>query len=178
MLGTASFIQSSALLAAIASEAGTDGGFVAPNTPNMVDFLIFLGTSVGIPAQALPLGSPWPQYAFTQVLNLTLAPGVVPGILYSLAVYNGATHLLMAITPDQPGQNYFVTARSTSGFSLVTPSTGLVVASTDEGTSVTLESPEWAKRMTVDQLQYFRTPWGRTWLQWQQSYGPTIVALT
>ncbi len=153
-------------------------GFVTPNTPNLPDFLTFLG-NVGIPASALPTSSPWPGYALNQAIGLALNPPSVPApILYTLAVYNGATHILFSITPDQPGITYFAAARAADGYGLVIPSTGLTSGASDQGTSGNLVVPDWAKRLTVQQLNFFKTDWGRVFLEWNQSYGPTIWGLT
>jgi hypothetical protein len=176
--------------------------FVTPNTPNLTDFLDFLSESVQIPSAALPALSPWPGYAFNQAMLTVVSgpgdsgcwgwpPGMVPpngglGILYTLAVYNCATHLLFMITPDQSGQTYFADARASTtstnfpngGFGLNTPSMGLVVSASDEATSSTLKTPNWAAGMTIGQLELFQTPWGRAYLSYAQSYGPTIVGLT
>jgi hypothetical protein len=154
--------------------------FATPNSPNLPDFLIFLGT-VQIPAAALPANSPWPGYALNQAIALVPCYPGIPGIISTLAVYNCATHLVFLMTPDQVGQTYFQTARSndaTSGYNLIAPSTGLVVASSDEGSSVTLTAPEWAKGLTIGQLGYMKTPWGREYLDYIQSAGPTIWGLT
>ncbi|OZA90584.1 MAG: hypothetical protein B7X56_02395 [Burkholderiales bacterium 34-67-9] len=99
-------------------------------------------------------------------------------ILYTLAVYNGATHILFSITPDQPGITYFAAARAADGYGLVIPSTGLTSGASDQGTSGNLVVPDWAKRLTVQQLNFFKTDWGRVFLEWNQSYGPTIWGLT
>jgi hypothetical protein len=163
-------------------------GFVNPTTPNLPDFLTFLATSVQIPNTALPADSPWPGYALDAAVGLVLMPPcglpTVPGVLYSLACYNCATHILLGITPDQPGQTFFADIRGNNsstippGLGLNIPTTGLVVSSSDQGSSVGLTAPEWAAGLTVSQLQFYKTPWGREYLSWQQSYGPTIVGLT
>ena len=158
----------------LAGPAG--GGFLSPLTPNFIDFLTFLTTTVQIPTIALPLTSPWPGYAFNHALTLTPLAGA--GIADSLAVYNCATHILFGITPDQSGQTYFAQARSNTGFGLNLPSTGLVAATSDQATSTTLASPDWAKGLTVSQLDFYKTPWGRQYLGYIQSYGPSIVGLT
>lgn len=157
-----------------------DAGFVSPTSPNLADFQTFLAGTVQIPATALPSSSPWPGYALTQAQALVLVFPGVPGILYTLAVYNCATHLLFVITPDVSGQNYFANARSNSstGFALVMPSTGLVQNVSDQGTSTSNIPPVWGGGLTVGQLGFMKTPWGRAYLEWQQSYGPTIVALS
>lgn len=166
--------------------ASATNGFLLPNQPNIIDFWYFLRTSVRIPIANLPNNSPFPQYALDQAIILTLCAPV--GILYTLAVYNCATHIVYKITPDTAASDYFRNARSApgkggngsggDGFALVAPSTGLVAASSDETTSSTLTSPDWAKRLTIGELDFFRTPWGRTYLEYQQSYGPTIIDLT
>jgi len=160
--------------------------FITPNTPNLVDFKSFLAESVQIPLAALPDASPYPSYALDQAIALVLNPpgAALPGVMYSLACYNCATHLLFVITPDQSGQSYFLNARGNNstaippGFGLNAPSTGIVVSSSDNGTSAGLAQPEWAAGLTVGQLGFMKTPWGREFLSWQQSYGPSIVALS
>lgn len=138
----------------------------------------FLAT-LQIPMGALPADSPYPGYALDQAIALVLDPpsGIAP-VMYTLACYNGAAHILLAITPDQVGQIFFENARSKAGYSLALPSTGLVQATSDQGTSASLSAPKWASHMTVGQLQFFKTPWGREYLSWQQSFGPNIVGLT
>ena len=153
--------------------------FTDLTTPNITDFWTFLDTSVQIPTSALPANSVWPQYALNQILDLILQPPGGSGLLLCLAAYNGATHILLSITPDQSGQTYFADARGNgpSGFNLVNPSTGIVQASSDQSTSQSLATPDWAKMMTVGDLDFYKTPWGRYFLNWQQSYGPTIWGL-
>lgn len=153
-------------------------GFVSPNTPNLADFLTFLSNSVQIPAPALPSNSPWPGYALDQAIALTLNPPCAPGILYTLAVYNCATHLLFAITPDESGQTFFANARSAQGFNLIAPAVGIVNSTSDNGSSTSLTPPKWADGLTVAQLGLMATPWGREYLAWAQSYGPSVVGLT
>jgi hypothetical protein len=159
--------------------------FATPTNPNLADFVVFLNTSVQIPVTALPTNSPWPGYAFTQAMALVPCYAGVPGIMFSLAVYNCATAILFLITPDQVGQTYFKGARSNQpqttgpgGFALIQPSSGLVASTSDEGTSVTLANPDWVKGLTIGQLQFAKTPWGREYLSFIQSYGPTIWNLT
>ena len=179
--GTAAGVQDTQVGIAIGGETSPSGAFLSPTVPNPVDFFTFLATSVQIPSAALAVNSPWPGYALTQAIGLTLSPPNNPApILYVLACYNCATHILFSIAPDVPGQNYFQTARSSSvqGFGLVQGTTGLVQSSSDEVTSVTLTAPKWASGLTASQLGFYKTPWGREYLAYQQSYGPTIVDLT
>lgn len=185
--GTGASTQDFQFASGAGAESSPGGGFLWPDKPNIVDFLDFLRNSVQIPTAALPGTSPWPQYALTQAMGLVLQMGYhyyhhsipqpVP-IFYTLAVYNCATHILYTITPDVAGQNFFTTARSNKGYNLVNPSTGLVAAASDESTSSTLSSPEWASKLTIGQLGFFKTPWGREYLSYNQSYGPSIWGLS
>jgi hypothetical protein len=175
------------------------GGFVNPLRPNLPDFLTFLVESVQIPTAALPTNDPFTGYAFDIALATCISGPVwcgIPGssttgpsalgILYTLAVYNLGVATLFQITPDQSGQTYFADARNSAvsanfpngGFGLNQVSTGLVQASSDEGTSATLVAPTWAAGLTVGQLQLMKTYWGQQYLSFSQSYGPTIVGLT
>lgn len=150
-------------------------GFVTPGTPNLTDFLTFLATSVQIPSAAIPAGSPWPGYALDQAIALALNPPNPPSVVgYSLACYNGGTHILLSITPDTPPQTYFTEQRGTDGFSLILPSTGLVQAAGDQGTSGSVSAPKWVEGLTIADLDMMKTPWGRAFLAWNQSYGPSV----
>jgi hypothetical protein len=163
--------------------------FVTPNTPNLLDFQTWLTTDVQIPTSAWPSGgitvSNYPQYALNQAVALVLNICGVPGFMYTLAVYNCATAILFSITPDTAPSTYFADARSTvpspnfpnGGFGLNQVSTGLVVASSDEGTSVTLTAPTWAADLTVGQLGFMKTIWGRYYLDFIEKYG-TIWGLS
>ncbi len=158
--------------------------FLTPLTPNLTDYGTFLTTSVQIPVAALPTTSPWIGYSFNQAMDY--CPSLGGGVLYTLAVYNCATALLFLITPDQTGQTYFADARSSAtsanfpagGFGLNVPRTGIVDASSDEGTSTHLVPPQWAAGLTVGQLGFYATPWGRQYLSYIQSYGPSVVGLS
>jgi hypothetical protein len=177
--GAGAVFQAPATVTAVGDEQPSNGGFLWPNTPNIVDFWGFLNTSFQIPTSDLPTTSPWPQYALTQALTLVLNPPCGVGILYTLAVYNAATHLLFMITPDQTGQKYFEDARSpNTGYNLIQPSTGLIISTSDVTDSSTIAQPKWAAGLTITQLGFFKTPWGREYLGYQQSYGPTVWGLS
>jgi hypothetical protein len=194
--GTGASMQATQTANGVGSEVPTNA-FLWPNRPNITDFWFWLQTNVSIPEAALPVTSPYPQYALWQALELVLCDRGVPfrngmnfeyseptprnlwgGISYTLAVYNCATHLLLGIAPDMPGQSFFTAARANSGYSLVNPSTGLIVAASDVTTSSTLTPPKWASGLTVSQLGFMKTPYGREYLAYNQAYGPTVVGLT
>jgi len=191
--GTGASTQAAQTANGVGTETPTNG-FLWPHNPNLIDFNFWLYTNVAIPEAALPASSPYPQYALWQAMELVLVPGGygsrgqwgdpnyppgIPnnhGISYTLAVYNCATALLIAIAPDQPGQSFFTAQRAT--YNLINPSTGLVAAASDVTTSSTLTVPKWASGLTPGQLDYMKTPWGRYYLDYQSKYGPTIWGLT
>lgn len=176
--GTGAILTPPSIASGLGYLSPSTSTFQNPHSPNILDYLIFLNNQVQIPVNALPPTSPWPQFAFTAAQALVLCIPGVPGILFSVATYNCATHILFGITPDQVGQDFFTQARSNTGFGLNMPTSGVVQATSDVTTSTTLSAPDWAKGLTVGQLGFYKTPWGREYLAYQQSFGPTIVGLT
>lgn len=140
-----------------------------PNAPNLADFTLFVQSSMGIPTPVLPADSPWLGYAFNEAMNLVLYVPMVAGLDYTLAVYNCAGHILLRITPDAAGQDYFETARNT--FRILAPSSGVIASSSDQSTSNSFAVPEGFTKMTVGDLEFMRTPWGRSYLAYAQSFG-------
>lgn len=153
--------------------------FANPNQPNQADYLLFLRNGVGIGPAYLPDNSMW----ITTTLNMAIAMVVTElqfadptGTMYTLACYNFATDRLLNFAIDLPGQTYFQNARQTLGLNSF--SAGLIIASSDQGTSQAMQAPDWAKSMTITDLQMMRTPYGRVYLDFAQSYGPNIWGLT
>lgn len=140
-----------------------------PSAPNLPDFLLFVQDSMAVPASALPAGSPWPGYAFNRAINQVLQVAGVPGLEYTLAVYNCAGHMLISITPDQTGQEFFANARTSYGINA--PSSGVVVSSADQGTSMSVAVPEGLANLMIGDLAFYRTPWGRAYLAYTQNFG-------
>ncbi len=106
---------------------------------------------------------------------------VAPAV-YQTMVYNLAGHYLAQfaqdptplpdppfITVDGVSYGFWSYLRKTSGLNGFT--SGLVQASSDEGTSVTLVAPKWADSLTAGQLQLTNSPWGRIYLGFAQSSG-------
>ncbi len=152
-------------------------GYVNPTVPNVADYTTFLTNELQIPATALPTNSPWITYAFNRGMAFTLPVCTVDAGDYVNTVYCCAAHVQLEITPDQPGQTYFAAARSKDGFGLVLTGTGVSASGSDQGTSSTLVVPESMKRLTFQDLQFAKTPWGRVWLGWGQDFG-SIWGLT
>jgi hypothetical protein len=146
-----------------------------PNAPNLPDFLLFLADSVQIPATALPANSPWPGYAFNRAINIVMTVPTMPGLEYTMAVYNCATHILIRIAPDQPMQTYFASLRDS--FKIPAASSGVIASTSDEGTSNSFSVPPNLTNLTVGDLDFFKTPWGREYLSYAMDFG-CIVGLS
>lgn len=152
-----------------------------PNTPNVADYTLFLQNNVGINSTYLPTNSPFITYAFNaavrQVINI---PTSLAGVDYTLAVYNCAAHIQLAITPDQVVNNvsYTFFQQQRKAYDLLLPVVGLVSSSSDEGTSVTNAVPDTLKQLSIDDLGFMRTPWGRFYLGFAQDFGPTVWGLS
>lgn len=99
-----------------------------------------------------------------------------------MMVYNLAGHYLAQFAQDPsplPDPPFIIVDGVSYGFwSYLRKTTGLngfisgiVQASADEGTSVSLVAPKWADNLTAGQLQLTNTPWGRVYLGWAQDAG-------
>lgn len=74
------------------------------------------------------------------------------------------------------GTNFFATQRAT--YHLLSFSAGAISSSADQGTSENTINPEFFKYLTFSDLNVMLTPWGRAYLAYAQTYGPTVVELT
>ncbi len=162
-----------------------------PNVPNISDFTSFIYENMGVPVSALPLNSQWPQFAFNRAMDLTPYYPQVNALEYVLAVYNCGAHVLLKITPDQPGVpsgilggpanlGYFATLRGPSpyGFNLIGFLPGVVQASGDVSTNQSLLVADFFKNLTINDLNFILTPWGREFLGYCQDVGPSVWGLT
>lgn len=149
--------------------------------PTLAGFWSFIRNGMGISALYLPDDSVWPGYAFNVAIALVnpqvqQAPGMA--VMYSVMVYNLAADLLINWAQDVPDVyvpgtdppiGYFANLRKEFGCFNFTA--GVVSASNDEGSGVSLEVVEGLKNLTVTQLQNLKTPYGRTYLGYAQSTG-------
>ena len=132
---------------------------------------------MGIDSTNLPDVSPAITYAFgiaLVVVNRALC--AVSPYIYKLAVYNLAGDNLINWAPDVNGQDYFQKLREEQ--KIANFQAGVVSATTDSSTSVSLEMMEAAKGFTMANLQNIKTPYGRQYLAFAQEYGPSIWGLT
>lgn len=138
---------------------------------------------MGVPVQWLPDDSPSIGYAY-DVAVATVNPVFlcVPGPIALIMTYNLAGHLLamwapdVTTTPPYPYKTvdgvpygYFQYLRQQNNMLGFT--TGVVQASSDEGTSVSLTVPKSLENLTLSQLGLLSTIWGRTYLGYAQDWG-------
>jgi hypothetical protein len=163
--------------------------------PTLAGFTAWVRAVMGVDPKYLPDGAPALAYAF-QVALLVVNPAfqkvpASPGLprldAYTLMVYNLGGHNLIAWAPDQAGVfwkqgvdpsegdpgappvGYFDYLRTNYG--LNTFVAGVIQASADEGTSSSYLVPEAFKELQISDLDYLKTPWGRTYLGWAQRLG-------
>lgn len=146
--------------------------FVNPTYPNLPDFVTFCQAQ-GVATAILPANSDYYTWAFNYADDIVVTVPQVPYGLYVIAVYNLGLHHLLTIAQDQVGQTFFTSARTQ--FSLMSFVVGGVASSSDEATSQTLVVPEFMKNITYSDIDVQKTPWGRQYLGYAQSYGPTVV---
>lgn len=125
---------------------------------------------MAVPVNALPDDSPFLSYAYDVALaTVNPALATVPPI-YMLAVYNLGGDLLVNWAQDVPPSTYWRDLREK--FAIYAFAPGVVSSSSDNGTSTSLLNPDQMKDFTLAALQNLKTPWGRQYLAWAQSYGP------
>jgi len=146
--------------------------FVNPTYPNLPDFVTFCQAQ-GVTTAILPANSDYYTWAFNYADDIVVTVPQVPYGLYVIAVYNLGLHHLLTIAQDQVGQTFFTSARTQ--FSLMSFVVGGVASSSDEATNQTLVVPEFMKNLTYSDIDVQKTPWGRQYLGYAQSYGPTVV---
>ena len=91
------------------------------------------------------------------------------GVGYTLAVYNCGGHVLLEIAPDQDGRSFFQEQRRK--FDLLTFAAGLVQTTSDASTSTVLATSDALRDLTISDLGFMKTPWGRHYVAYNQSFG-------
>lgn len=148
--------------------------FTNPTAPNLTDYTLFVQNVMGIAPGYLPADSPFLGYALQRAMDLVInVPAGNAAIEYVLAVYNCAGHIQLMITPDQivngVSQKFFVKQRDDQD--LLKRSDGVVSASSDESTSTTLATPDALRQLTIQDLGFMKTVWGREYLSFNQDFG-------
>jgi hypothetical protein len=153
---------------------------------------------MGIPTTVLDPGAASPDPVIEEVYNLAIAivnsalelvdggdltlagPTATPSY-YTWAVYNLAGHFLVLFAQDDPtltppDNTYWQTLRTSMNLNSFVA--GVIQSSSDVSTSQSLAVPDFVKNLTVADLGYLQTPWGRAYMAFAQAYGPTIWGLT
>lgn len=142
--------------------------------PTLAGYLAFLRDIVQIPVSVLPDNSPYIDASYNLAVELVYCPlqTVGSGFIYVQCVYNLATDILVNIAMDQPGQtppDYWAQIREKYGINTFVA--GVIQASNDESTGQSMVVPDAFKQLTIANLQNLKTPWGRTYLGFAQSWG-------
>lgn len=150
--------------------------FTDPTEPNLADFTTFVYDQ-GVPSVDLPSSSEYLVWALAYGQNIALLPPpLMPSIVYVIAVYNLGMHQLLKVSQDISPSTFFTTQRAS--YKLLSFSAGPVSSSTDQGTSSNLDVANWMEDIPLSALDYLKTPWGRSYLEYAQQYGPNIVGLS
>lgn len=131
--------------------------------------MLFVQDSMQIDPILLPDDSPYYGYAFNQAIATVLSVPSCGGIDYTLAVYNCGGHILLRITPDQPQRTFFQDTRGK--YAMLQPSVGVVQSASDDGTANTIAVPKALQELTIGDLGFMKTPWGREYLSYAQDFG-------
>ena len=143
--------------------------------PTLAGFIAFVANVMGISATFLPPDSPTIQFAYDTAADIVnqsfrcVPSAPTSPSIYAQMVYNLAGDTLINIAPDQPGQNYFQTTRDQ--LHINTFIGGVIQSSGDEGTNESMVIAEQIKMFTVANIQSLKTPWGRRYIGYAQSYG-------
>lgn len=144
--------------------------------PNVTDYTTFLRNVAGISTQFLPNSSPNITTTLEVATELTNLALMVSGNIYCLAVYNLATDRLINYAQDVPGQCFFYDLRKS--FNINSPTLGIVSSASDENTSASYLNPDFMKQLTLMDLGMLKTPFGRTYMEFAQAFGPNLFGLS
>ena len=151
--------------------------------PTLSGFLAFVRNTMAIPKTALPDSSPVIGMAYNvaktivnQALQVVGSADPAYPTIYALAVYNLAGDALVNYAHDVTGSDYFAKLRASLNLGGFVP--GVISSSSDESTSQSLVTPEAMQNLTFANLQQLKTPWGRTYISFAQSYGPTVWGIS
>lgn len=144
--------------------------------PSYEGFLWFLRNIADMSPTVLPDGSQVINFSYCVATDLTLrAIEQVSVLQYTIAVYNLGTDRVINFAPDQTGQTYFQDLRKQ--FNLLKFQGGVITNASDEGTSAGIQVIDALKNITLADLQYLKSPYGREYMGIAQMYG-TIWGLT
>jgi hypothetical protein len=135
-----------------------------------IGFLAFI-RGTGITTAQLPDASPDIDNALALSIAIVyIGIQQASSLMYDQAVYNLGMSNLVEFATDQSGQTTFTTLRASYNIMGFVP--GVISSTSDEGTSESLLNPDFMKQLTLADLQYIKTPWGRAYLAIAQRIGP------
>lgn len=155
--------------------------------PTLAGFTAWVRSAMGITTSVLPDNSVWLTYAFGDAIDIVNKAILQASPLqYTLAVYNLGGSNLINFAQDLPGaptipgstppQPFFAAARTQ--WNIYGFVAGVVNATSDEGTSMSLTVPESMAKFSLSDLQQLKDPYGRTYLAIAQKYGPSAWGLS
>lgn len=134
--------------------------------PDLAGFILFIRTTMGINAEALPDDDPSINTAFTLSLDwVNQQIACISPALYMQAVYNLSASFLINFGPEA----VFGEIRESLGLNNFTA--GVISASSDESTSQTRVVSDALKNLSLADLQQLKDPYGRWYLAIAQQYG-------
>lgn len=131
-------------------------------------FMTFVRVTMGIPTLALPDGDPAIQNSYDQAVPWVNTALQITGF-YDAAVYNLAGDFLLNNAVDQPERTYFAKIRKDLGLDVFV--SGVTGSFSDSSTSKSTVNPEFMKTFTFGDLQRLKSPYGRQYLDYAQSFG-------
>lgn len=152
--------------------------------PTFAGFVAFVRTNMGISTAILPDDSEVLPVAYAvalEVANPKIAQA--SALIYKLAVYNLGGSNVINYAQDLPGAPIFKNKLKFFAFvrqqwNVLGFVSGVIQSSGDEGTNESLVVQDAAKDFTLANLQQLKDPWGRQYLAFAQSYGPSEWGLT
>lgn len=163
------------------------------SAPSLSGFLWFVQNIMKISPSVLAPTDPVISFSYNLSLSMVnkALMKVPPSIysdqnglsLYTVAVYNLGGNNIVNFAQDavdapiyRDGMSYWEYTRSKMGIN--NQVMGVIQSASDEGTSQSMQLPEWTKGMTMADVQASKTPWGRMYLGLAQQYGPTIWGIS
>lgn len=153
--------------------------------PTLAGFLTFIRQNMGISATVLPDNSPVIPMAYAVALEIAnVGVQLASALIYQLMVYNLAGSNLINYAQDRSGAPnvtgsdlpFFANARKQ--WNLLGFVSGVIQSTNDESTGGSLVVQDAAKNFTLANLQQLKDPWGRQYLAFAQSYGPSVWGLS
>lgn len=171
--------------------------------PTLAGFTAFVRNVMGISTTVLPDGSPYLSMAFAvalSIVNPALNKVAIPSVdaagvqlnsgcltIFVLAVYNLGGDNLINYAQDQSGAAIIpgsVSDRNPNGLPFFAFAryqwningfvSGVISETHDESTGSAFVVQEAAKQFTLANIQNLKTPYGRAYLAFAQSYGPSL----